>query len=117
NYFIAIEAYIQKKEDSLVVKDLTKRERFSLKDMNLKELIEGFIKCWNKENHKWKRSNVGKLYCLKSLENSVYAALEALNKADLIKFDENDPLTIEVIDIFSKWARSYLKNDTIHFLK
>ncbi|CAG8523849.1 9106_t:CDS:2 [Racocetra fulgida] len=36
---------------------------------------------------------------------------------DLTKFDGNDPLRIEVIDISYEWARSYLKNDTIDFLK
>ncbi|CAG8787514.1 5430_t:CDS:2, partial [Racocetra persica] len=49
--------------------------------------------------------------------DDVYNALETLNNTDLSKFDNNDPLTIEVIDISSDWACSYLKNDTIDFLK
>ncbi|CAG8832785.1 9246_t:CDS:2, partial [Racocetra persica] len=49
--------------------------------------------------------------------DDVYNALETLYNADLTKFDDNDPLTIEVIDISSNWAHSYLKNNTIDFLK
>ncbi|CAG8852555.1 45467_t:CDS:2, partial [Gigaspora margarita] len=49
--------------------------------------------------------------------DDIYNALETLNKTDLTKFDDNDPLTIEVIDISSEWACSYLKNNTIDFLK
>ncbi|CAG8719415.1 4502_t:CDS:2, partial [Racocetra persica] len=53
--------------------------------------------------------------------DDIYNALETLNetlnKTDLTKFDGNDPLRIQVIDISSEWARSYLKNDTIDFFK
>ncbi|CAG8716742.1 13115_t:CDS:2, partial [Racocetra fulgida] len=52
-----------------------------------------------------------------SAYDDIYNALETLNKTDLTKFNDNDPLRIEVIDISSEWARSYLKNDTIDFLK
>ncbi|CAG8695847.1 3340_t:CDS:2 [Dentiscutata erythropus] len=49
--------------------------------------------------------------------DDIYNVLETLNKTDLTKFDNNDLLTIEVIDISSEWACSYLKNNTIDFLK
>ncbi|CAG8807927.1 8122_t:CDS:1, partial [Racocetra fulgida] len=33
--------------------------------------------------------------------DDIYNALETLNKTDLTKFDDSDPLTIDVIDISS----------------
>ncbi|CAG8755693.1 9242_t:CDS:2, partial [Dentiscutata erythropus] len=53
----------------------------------------------------------------RSAYDDIYNALEALNKTDLTEFDDNDPLTIEVIDISSEWASSHLKTNTIDFLK
>ncbi|CAG8443424.1 14529_t:CDS:2, partial [Gigaspora rosea] len=49
--------------------------------------------------------------------DDIYNALETLNKTDLTKFDDSDTLTIDVIDISSEWTCSYLKSDTIDFLK
>ncbi|CAG8493597.1 16344_t:CDS:2, partial [Dentiscutata heterogama] len=99
SFYNAIEHVLQ--DTSL---DIQKQEKLE----HLKEMPEDVAR--NKSDLKYSDE-------VRNAYDDIYNALETLNKMNLTKFDDNNLLTIEVIDISSEWACSYLKNNTIDFLK